>query len=160
MRNVVSSVLLGLLALVLLATPALAGKNWCFRDPVVRLNGTEVQILVAIPDEYVELVNGPAEFEIATPAGVTREVTFTDDGFNGHGEVVTFVDGPGSVDTNGKFSVRVTVRVPIDEDLAAKAGIRTGKIQVQIIMTDDGVTKAVRGTSDNAQMNIKVQSTN
>src|SRR5690349_17172045 len=120
MRKTLWGASLGLLALLMLVAPVSAGKMWCARDPAVQLNGTETHIWVAIPQEYVGLVNGPLQIEVQTVASVTREVTFTDGGFNNFGEVVTFTNRPGKVSQTGQFAVQVSVYVPIDQ-AAAKA---------------------------------------
>src|SRR3954447_21144899 len=112
------AITLAALAIIVLTLPVSAGKLWCQRDPIVRLNGTDTHILVAVPEQYAALVNGPVQIEISTPAGVTREVTFIDAGFNGLGEVITFTDRAGKVSKQGKFSVQVRVRVPIDRAAA------------------------------------------
>lgn len=49
-----------------------AGRLWCKTDPIVTLNNRIVSITVAIPVEYVLLVNGPVIIEIATPPSVDR----------------------------------------------------------------------------------------
>jgi hypothetical protein len=85
MRRFTGSIVMAFLTLLLAALPASAGHEWCEKDPIVRLNGTTVQILVAVQAENQHLVNGPIAVEIATPRGTLREILFTDDGFNGHG---------------------------------------------------------------------------
>ncbi|MEA2598977.1 MAG: hypothetical protein QOF01_5446, partial [Thermomicrobiales bacterium] len=57
---------LGLMALVLALqiNTASAGISWCRADPGVALNGTVVQIWVAIPLEYQPLVDGPIQVTI------------------------------------------------------------------------------------------------
>jgi hypothetical protein len=49
-RRGLLAILVGLIASIVVAVPALAGVGWCRADPVVRLNGTDVQIWVAIPE--------------------------------------------------------------------------------------------------------------
>ena len=41
------------------ATPVSAGKGWCRSDPIVTLNGVELQFWVAIPDDVQDDVLGP-----------------------------------------------------------------------------------------------------
>ena len=76
-RRGVLAILAGLMAALVISAPTLAGVGWCRADPVVRLNGTEVQVWVAIPEQYKSLVNGPIDVVVRTPAGVTREVAAT-----------------------------------------------------------------------------------
>ncbi len=110
-RSVIAAVLV-LPLLLLLAVPAAADREWCPKDPVVRLNGTPVQILVAVPVGDVHRVTGPIEVAVATPADIARELVLTDAGFNGFGEEVGFVDLSRSEGPGTRFPVRVTVRVP------------------------------------------------
>jgi len=72
MRRLIWSTLLGVLTLLVIATPALAGKIWCARDPMVSLNGNDVQIWVATPAEYQSYVTGPIDFDILTPKRVSQ----------------------------------------------------------------------------------------
>ena len=76
--------------LVLVSGPAAAGWQWCPKDPIFALNGQEVQIWVSIPEHYESAVTGPVEVDVFTPRGVSQEVLFTDEGFNGFGETVAF----------------------------------------------------------------------
>ena len=102
----------GILALLLVATPASAGLVWCQGDPVVSLNGTTVQIMVAIPVDDQPLVTGPIQAVIGTPASVRRNVLLTDGGFNGYGEQVTFRDTNVSY-AGSVFPVDISVTVPV-----------------------------------------------
>src|SRR5687767_7488390 len=72
------------------AMPADANIRWCKADPVVEFDGTRVQILVAVPEEMQSLVNGPIFVALGAPREVTKTLISTDQGFNGHGEVVRF----------------------------------------------------------------------
>jgi hypothetical protein len=145
MRRLILSLSLALFVILLVASPALAGRRWCARDPIVSLDGNHLQVWVAIPEEYVYLVNGPIEVTFKTPAGITRSVVMTDDGFNGHGEVVTFVDDPKSeVNPNGSFTVRVWVSVPIDEAHTA-ADIKARRIPTQITVVEGNTTQVLYG---------------
>lgn len=122
MKRLLLSTLLTMVTALAVALPAEAGLEWCPRDPIVRLNGTTVQILVAIPQQYVEHVTGPTVVEITTPKGTNRELLFTDDGFGGHGESVIFSDSssPRGQERAGRRSIRslpveIRVQVPVDE---------------------------------------------
>lgn len=91
MRRFTLPIFVVLLSLLVLAGPV-GADDWCEADPIVALNGTTVQILIAIPPQYEQYVDGPIGVEIGTPSSVTRTVLFTDSGFNGHGETVSFYD--------------------------------------------------------------------
>jgi hypothetical protein len=113
MRRLAWSLAIAATAVLILVTPATAGVSWCRADPIVLLNGAEVQIWVAIPEEYERLVTGPALVTISTPPTVDTEVVHLDAGFNGHGEEVVF-KRRGKMDTDGSFDVDITVTIPID----------------------------------------------
>jgi hypothetical protein len=94
--------------------PSVAADDWCDADPIVRLDGTNrVQILVSIPAQHFDNVTSATRVEIQTPASVGRELLYTDDGFNGLGEQVTFGNLPGGVATSSGYLVYVRVVVPI-----------------------------------------------
>ncbi len=146
MHRVTGAVVLALVVLLLVALPATAGQDWCLKDPVVELNGVRVQIVVAIPAEHIGLVNGPIDVEVATPRGTERELVFTDDGFNGHGEVVRFTDlgrAPGT-----SFPARIRVVVPLSGDTT---------IPVQVTVTPATADSViVRGTSSNVTVALPI----
>jgi hypothetical protein len=156
MRRVILCLSLALLATLLIATPASAGRAWCARDPIVNLDGHIVQVWVAIPDEYVHLVNGPIDVEFSTPAGVERSVVFTDEGFNGHGERVTFVDNPAvAIEAPNSFPVSIHVSVSIDETLA-NAELSTRSIPMEITVIVDGESTVIHGVSSGSWIVIPV----
>ena len=130
------AVTIGLLtaSFVFLVAPVQAGVSWCRVDPIVRLDGVEVQIIVAIPAEYQQYVNGPIEVKIKTPKSVAQELVMTDAGFNGHGETVDFSTKPGNVERDGSFDTHIQVRVPIDKK-AVKPGV---KVPVEVTVYPGG----------------------
>jgi hypothetical protein len=132
---------LALLAVLVLATPAMAGRRWCSRDPIVALNGHDLQMWVAIPEEYETLVTGPVDVRIGVPAGVTTETLFTDEGFNGFGETVTYdILKGGKVYTDGSFDIEVRVMVPIDTKKAKSIPLQlTTNVGGDAIETAPGV---------------------
>ncbi len=146
MHRVTGALILALVVLLLVPLPTAAGQLWCPKDPVVELNGTRVQIVVAIPAEYVGLVNGPIQVEIATPRGTERELVFTDDGFNGHGEVVRFTDLGSAPGTS--FPARIRVVVPLSGDTTIPAQVTVTPA------TADSVT--VLGTSSNVTVALPI----
>ena len=110
-----AAALITTLVLVFVAvTPANAGLVWCKTDPIVRLNGQTVQVLVSIPDTYVSRVDGPTRVEIKTPQQVKRELLFVDDGFNGHGEDFSFSDIGDGYGTATGYRIKIKVTVPIE----------------------------------------------
>ncbi len=127
-----------LLAVLGLALPAQAAL-WCKTDPIVRLGGTQVQILVSIPQEYTSRVSGPVEVEVNTPRSVKRELLSTDPGFGGYGESVTF--GDLTLPVRGKtFPTAINVRVPV-------GGIAAERVPVQVeVLPENGDPVVAVGT--------------
>jgi hypothetical protein len=151
-----SALLLSLLALLVVSMPVAAGVRWCQADPVVRLNGTEVQFWVSIPEEYTQYVNGPIDIAIAVPKDVSTELLYTDPGFNGHGEIVRFTKLNGAkVAADGSFDVQITVRVPFN----ASHVKRNQKIPVMVdVMPTEGVPAHVEfGHNKSTTFTITIQ---
>lgn len=113
MRRLLST-LIPLLAVMAMALPAQGAYTWCRSDPAVKLNGTQVQVIVAIPTEYEKLVSGPYVVTVGTPSTVRRSITYLHPlGLNGKGEEVKFVDITGTIKAK-KFPAKFSVTVPID----------------------------------------------
>ncbi|HEX5165510.1 MAG TPA: hypothetical protein VFV93_08955, partial [Thermomicrobiales bacterium] len=120
------------------------------------LAGHDVQVLVAIPAEYVHLVDGPIDVVFKTPSGMNRSVAFTDDGFNGFGETVSFVDNPRSpVNVKGAFTLDVRVTVPIDESQAT-SDLKTDKIPTWITVTEGNTSVVLHGWSDGSWVTARI----
>lgn len=135
--------------LVLVSSPVGAGLQWCPRDPIVALNGQEVQIWVAIPEQYQTAVTGPVEVDIRTPHGVEQEVIFTDEGFNGHGEVVEFYERGRLGD---EMDVQVRIRVPYDRSM-----VERGNLDVLLtIVLPDGEVIEVQDDRGRARMDFTI----
>jgi hypothetical protein len=142
MRKVFVALALGALAVLILATPAMAARAWCARDPIVRINGHDVQFWVAVPEEYVPLVNGPIDIEILTATPVDAEVLFLDDGFNRYGETVRFGQmRRGKVYSDGSFDIQLNVKVPISDR-------KLKKIPLQLTFTIGGEAVTTQSTAD------------
>ncbi len=149
MRKVFAATTLGLLAVLMLAAPAMAGRTWCARDPIVRINGHDVQMWVAVPAEYVSLVSGPIDIEILTAQPVDAEVLFLDEGFNGYGETVRFGEmRKGKVYSDGSFDIQLKVKVPIRDKKIRKIPLQlTFTIGGDAIVTSDAAnSESVDGT--------------
>ncbi len=151
MRRYTSALLLGLIALLMVAAPAGAGVSWCRADPIVSLNGTQVQVWVAMPDQYVGLVNGPINVQFVTPSTVQRYVVMTDSGFNGYGETVSF-SNKNKVQSNGAFSTNITVTVPIQPGTVQPVNI---PVQVEVIV--NGQSTWYMGTANGTWISMTVQ---
>lgn len=153
MKRFVVSLLIPIISVLALALPAQAGLSWCKADPIVELNGTKVQILTAIPEEYLPFVEGPIDVEVKAPSSVKTKLLFTDAGYNGHGERVSFsrLNGHrGERDGDEEpFRIRIKVVVPID------AGI-----QVPVLVTvipDNGAPVIVEGTHQKTVVKLDIQ---
>lgn len=150
MRKLLVAITMSALAILILATPALAGRTWCFRDPIVRINGYDAQFWVGVPSEYVALVSGPIDIDILTAQPVNGEVLFLDEGFNGYGEDVSF--GPlkrGTVYSDGSFDIQLKVRVPISDRKVKKVPLQltfTIGGEATVVSTDAITTTAGDGT--------------
>ncbi len=131
-------------ALLLVASPVMGGLQWCPRDPIVALNGQHVQIWVSIPEQYQSAVTGPIAVQVATPHGVSQEVVFTDDGFNGFGETVDFVES-GRIQGD-QMNVGVRIRVPYDRGMVEGGNL---PVLLTIILPDGSVIELEdeRGTA-------------
>jgi hypothetical protein len=134
----------------------MAGKIWCAKDPIVRLNGQDVQIWVAIPEEYVPYVNGAVRVNILTPNDVTREVIFLDEGFNGYGEEVRFGDLAAGVAEDGSFPAQVRVKVPLDKHALGRQ-VKRKDVPLQLtINLPDGTSQVVEMTNDGTWIEFTV----
>lgn len=102
-----------------LVTPVSAGRTWCRVDPDVYLEGTFVRVDVAIPDEYLALVCGPTSLWFNLPSQVDRQFAWADTGFNGLGYDVGFSTAFQPNKPASKFSVNLTLRVPIKDGTKA-----------------------------------------
>lgn len=153
MRRLFFAAIPAVLALILVVTPVGAGLQWCRTDPIVELNGTQVQIWAAIPEQYEEAVNGPVDFTIAIPEDVEREIIYLDEGLNGHGETVSFVDR-GSVE-DGVFTAIVMVSIPFDDDLLDDPNV---PVEVEVII--DGESEFFTGAYGRAFAVFDVESSN
>ena len=124
MRLRIMSVVLGLVALLFSVTPASAGRVWCSRDPVIKVNGQVVDVLVSSYTEMNASANGPLQFVVTVPAGTSTSVLATDNGF-GYGYSVT-VKTSSSLTKNAKSTqVRVEVYAPAaDATLPVKIDVK------------------------------------
>ena len=143
MWRVVVKLVFILFALLICVTPASAALAWCKSDPVVTLNGAVVDVSVAIPLEYVPLVNGPVQYEIQTPMSTKRQVIVNDVGYNGHGSKVIFKDGNGIVQ-DGQIPTTVRVHIPIDKGRLAPGEVVPAELSV---IADDVTILVQQGTS-------------
>jgi hypothetical protein len=160
MMRLTGSIVGALVTLVLLIAPVSAGREWCARDPIVSLNGTQVQILVAVPEEYVSAVAGAIDVRVAVPSGVIAEVTFLDAGFNEYGEAVSFQRRGGQVASDGTFDAGIRVSLPVDQRALRALNLPNGPIPVQVTIITNDQSTVVEGSSSGIQAEVTVQSSN
>ncbi|HEX5165511.1 MAG TPA: hypothetical protein VFV93_08960 [Thermomicrobiales bacterium] len=154
-RRLVTAGSLGLLALMLLVMPAAAGVSWCRADPIVELNGTPIQVWVAVSAEHEHLVSGPIQVMVFTSDEVDTNTTYLDDGFNGYGEEVTFRRRNWK-HNDESFPVEIKVKVPLDNrQVRREFGMRDIPILIEII-TGDGQTISIEGRSSGASASMEV----
>ena len=109
---------------------------------------------VAVPLEYQLLVNGPIEIKVQTPRGVSRELIFTDAGFNGHGETVQFGDNTAKVNADGSFLTTIQVKVPTALGAAIKV-----PVMVDVYAGAGNIAHFEFGSNNNTTFQILVQGT-
>ena len=160
MKRLAGSVTFALVALVMLVAPVSAGREWCAKDPIVTLNGSVAQILVAVPEEYVPAVNGPIDVRVTLPRAVVAEVTFLDSGFNGHGETVAFQPTGASVATDGSFVAGIRASVPVDQQVLRDLSLPGGTVPVQVTVITNGKTTVVEGHNNGTTVDVTVQGSN
>ena len=133
-------VALAALALALVtASPADAGRRWCEIDPVFLIAGSQLNVAVSIWEEHQSAVTGPTVVTLFVPEGVSADLIFTDDGYNGYGEVVSIV--PASWLAVSKKGVEVVVEVTLP---ASRSDV---PVLVDAV-TADGKTNSTRGVSN------------
>jgi hypothetical protein len=148
-----TATLVAFLSLFLFAMPASAGWEWCESDRVLLLNGTRVQVLVAIPQDQLSRVTGPVTIVVSTPERARRSTVSTDAGFNGHGERVEFADlNDGTGGRGGPFTALIAVQVPV----AAGAPV---PVRVAVVPENDKSTSRV-GTSDGVAVPVRILTRN
>ena len=160
MRHLTLSLTLGLLALLVVALPTSAATRvWCARDPIVSFDGTVVQVWVAIPEEFEPFANGATEVKFRVPKNVgNRQILFTDAGFNGHGEKVSFTDLKGVTASDGLLPIALEVRVHIDQKKLDQAFGKGTVVPVQVTVNNGTTTESfvVEGITKNTRFQISL----
>jgi hypothetical protein len=134
-----------------LVSPASAGRAWCRADPIVTIDGTPVQIWVAIPGEFEPYIKDKIKVKVKAPKHLEREVIFLDAGFNGHGEEVKWGDIKDEHPDDDVVPIEIEVKLKVDtkqmEEDFGKVELEAmlGKeklvpIQVEVNIGDDVTT--------------------
>ena len=129
------ALILALLGLILAPGLARAGFRWCASDPVIKVDDTEITIVVSILERDKELVQGPVHVFVRVPRGAETSIVRTNGGFNGHGERVVFIPAGRQetvsvgvlVTTAGRERLPVNVKVSAGGYLAEAEG-RTKRV--------------------------------
>lgn len=126
-------------------------RLWCKTDAVVMLDNRVVDITLAIPLEFLLLVNSPSVIEITTPPSIDRQPIVNDIGFL-HGSIVTFKDGGGVV-RDGRIPVEINPSVSVDKSRLVPGKSVPFKIDV---LTDYLLYETAIGTSDGTTMELVI----
>jgi hypothetical protein len=146
MRRFALIALAALLPLGFVAAPVSAGKGWCRSDPIVALNGVNLQFWIAIPLENQSDVVGPISITFLAPRSTKLALVSTDPGFNGYSESIQLAGNGGNIAADGSFNVKVMVSVPL-------RGNQIVPLQVQII-PDAGGSVYVEGDATGVSMTL------
>jgi hypothetical protein len=139
MRLRIMSVMLGLVALLLSAAPASAGRVWCSVDPVIKVNGQVVDVLVSSYADMNASATGPLQFVVTVPVGSSARVLATDKGF-GYGYRVTVKTSSALVRTAKSTPVRVEVYAPAaNSTLPVKVDIKPRSVGLVHATTTQGL---------------------
>jgi hypothetical protein len=139
MRLRIMSVVLGLTALLFSVTPASAGRVWCSRDPVIKVNGQVVDVLVSSYSEMNASATGPIQFVVTVPVGSTASVLATDKGF-GYGYSVSVKTSSTLTKAAKSTQVRVEVYAPAaDATLPVKIDVKPRSVGTVRATTTQGL---------------------
>lgn len=117
-HRVITSLVVALAALVLSSTPALAGREWCARDPILQFaDGSRVQWVVQFDPVDLPTLTGPVTFSYVVPSNVGPIVV----GFPSSASPETVRIAYTGKTWSGKGAIPVNVRVT----LAATATFKT-----------------------------------
>ena len=152
MKRLVLSTVFSLFAVLALAHPVGADYIWCEKDPIVLVNGSLVQILVAIPQEYEPLVNGPTDIRIITPNDAVRRMVYMDPGFNGYGETISWGNS-GSIAQGNRIPLEIEVKVPVTKTLLTSG--QSVPVRVTVIPSS-GPQAVAFGTSDFTEVQLTI----
>jgi hypothetical protein len=127
-----SAVLLGVLALLFALAPTNAGAviGWCAGDPVVKVSGRVVNIMLSSYDTLNETTTGPAEVVVTIPSTATAQLLETDSGFGGYGYTVSFVKSDSLKMSDGLLPIVISVFVPSSEPLPVQVDLVTDSSRI------------------------------
>src|SRR5688500_10312127 len=131
-RRATPLALLALLTVFLIAGTqnASAGRTWCYRDPVLSVDGLILNVLVAGEKAVIDATTEPVAVVVRVPAGVAVEQLGADDGF-GEGYDVAVEHVAWLVEGEQHIQVEVDVYVP--------AGKKKLDVKVELGQGNSGV---------------------
>ena len=62
------------------ATPAAAGANWCEGDPAFAVGGNAIDVTTTFAGEYADAISGPVNFELRVPENAVLPVVLSVNG--------------------------------------------------------------------------------
>jgi len=119
-----------------------------------------VQVWVGIPQEFVPYVNGPTEVTFKPPKNIKqRSVLFTDSGYNGYGEKISWQDAPAVTDTAAPLPLTIIVKLHVDQSKIDKAFGKGTKVPVEVNANVGLITETYTqlGYSTNTTMLVTFQ---
>lgn len=123
---------------------ASAGRAWCYRDPVFKINGDVVDVLVGAPNDINGVANGPTRIVLTVPTGSTAELLATDAGFGGWGYDVRIATS----DKLAGHQVKVEVYQPV------RSG--TWPVQVRFVSRSADYPETIVASSANKWITVIV----
>jgi len=131
------SILALALVLVLGSTVVYAAFHWCPDDPVLLIGGTEVNVIIEVPEEFGNEVSGPVQVVVHVPANVATSVSKYGGSFGNGPEKVEFISDGEPVEPGDAFWVQVEVKVPGTEEF-----------RVRVTIEAPGVSQSRKGWSN------------
>lgn len=116
--------LVSFVALGSLPTRGYAWEGWCEDDPAVIVNGQQIILDVAVPQQNLFSVNGVAQFVVTVPSNVSAgllsndpawfadNIAFATDGRSWNGRGAIPVDVSVTVPGSESFPVRFVIQAP------------------------------------------------
>lgn len=107
-----TSLVLAMVALLVLAVPASAGRAWCRADPIMTIDGELVDVYVSSNLQMFFSANGPIQMVVTVPEGVQANIILHDLGFLRGYRTSIEHSGELQVSSDGHVPVRVAIYAP------------------------------------------------
>lgn len=107
-----TSLVLAMVALLVLAVPASAGRAWCRADPIMTIDGEVVDVYISSNLQMFLSASGPIQMVVTVPQGVKANVVLHDLGFlRGYKTKIEYSSDL-QVRSDGHVPIRVAVYAP------------------------------------------------